>query len=177
MRVQSSGREWLCENRISWRLRQTSLTHILSACVWPWRRSVCHYSFLFVIIIIVVLLLLLLLLLYFGRTCSRHVIHSLMERNDTHYTPHCRSRSIVSVGSVPRRYIFIISGEHINYKPALNLRSTWFFSIIYLFFWTVLVKKLFVVASAVSHFEIVTIIVCVHIVVLIKITLMYIRTY
>lgn len=133
MRVQSSGREWLCENRISWRLRRTSLTHILSACVWPWRRSVCHYSFLFVIIIIVVLLLLLLLLLYFGRTCSRHVIHSLMERNDTHYTPHCRSRSIVSVGSVPRRYIFIISGEHINYKPALNLRSTWFFSIIYLF--------------------------------------------
>jgi hypothetical protein len=54
-------------------------------------------TILFVIIIIVVLLLL--LLLYFGRTCSRHVIHSLMERNDTHYTPHCRSRSIVYAGS------------------------------------------------------------------------------
>lgn len=141
MRVQSSGREWLCENRISWRLRPTSLTYILSACVWPWRRSVCHYSFLFVIIIIVVLLLLLLLLLYFGRTCSRHVIHSLMERNDTHYTPHCRSRSIVSVGSVPRRYIFIISGERINYKPALTLRSTWIFFDDFLFFFERFLSK------------------------------------
>jgi len=55
--------------------------------------------FFFVIIIITDVLLLLLLLLYFGLLYGRHVIHSLMERNDTHYTPHRRSRSIVSVGS------------------------------------------------------------------------------
>lgn len=49
---------------------------------------------------VVRVLLLLSLLLYFGRTCSRHVIHSLMERNDTHYIPDGWSRSIVSSSSL-----------------------------------------------------------------------------
>lgn len=73
-------------------------THII--CARLALTTIClPLQFFFVIIVIIIGVLLLLLFLYFGRTCSRHVIHSLMERNDTHYTPHRRSRSIVSVGS------------------------------------------------------------------------------
>lgn len=64
------------------------------------------YFFSIIVIIAVVVVVVIIryyhyYLLYFGRTCSRHVIHSLMERNDTHYIPAGRSRcSIVSSPSL-----------------------------------------------------------------------------
>jgi len=107
--------------------------------------------FFFVIIIIGVLLLL--LLLYFGRTCSRHVIHSLMERNDTHYTPHRRSRSIVSIGS-SLDDIFLLYQVDVSITNRLQFSGLLGFFVD--FFRMVSVKKLLVDVSAVSHRDIVT---------------------